>query len=186
MNIQFSVIQLSIWKVNKMIKNTIILGLLLILFLSCEQNTKSNTEVFGDLKSFSNCKILNKVTGLSKIVETLPDTLAGIEYHYDGKSKLTLTHINAGFNCCPGELFTEITANNNQITIEEFETESVCDCDCLYDLFIEIDDIEPGNYSFSVLEPYLPENNENIYFILGLNKNNSGLITFKRHGYPWG
>jgi len=164
----------------------IIVFLWILLIISCESNTQSKTEVFGELKSFSNCKLLNKITGLSKIVETLPDTLTGIEYHYDGKSKLTLTHINAGFNCCPGDLFTEIIEDNNEILIEECETSSMCDCNCLYDLTIEITDISPGNYSFTFIEPYLNEDNEIISFVLGLNDEDSGIITFFRKGYPWG
>ncbi len=166
--------------------NKIFIFVIMLCLFHCDSSTKSNNEILGELKSFSNCKMLNKVTGLSKIVETLPDTLAGIEYHYDGKSKLTLTHINAGFNCCPEELYTEIIEDNNKITIEEFETSSLCDCNCLYDLLIVIDDINPGNYTLTFVEPYLPNENEIINFVLGLNEEDSGLITFNRRGYPWG
>ncbi|MBN2280014.1 MAG: hypothetical protein JXQ65_05500 [Candidatus Marinimicrobia bacterium] len=164
----------------------LITGLIILWIISCESNTHSKPEIFGEVESFSNCKYLNKRTGLSKIKETLPDTLAGIEYHYDGKSKLEMTHINAGFNCCPGIIFTEITEDNGDIIIEEFESEASCRCNCLYDLKIVIDDIQPGNYCFTFAEPYLPEGNKTITFILGLNEKNEGLVTFPRKGYPWG
>ncbi len=165
-----------------------VLFLCISFIISCESNTKSEAklELAGAVTEFSDCKYLNKATGLSKIVETLPDSLAAVEYYYDGENQLILTHINAGFNCCPGELFTEIFENNGDIIIEEFETEAACKCNCLYDLKIIIDDIKPGNYSFTIIEPYLPDDNEIITFVLGLNEKDEGIIKFKRQGYPWG
>ncbi len=166
----------------------IIAGLIISFIISCESNTKSEAklELAGAISAFSGCKYLNKTTGLSKIIETLPDTLAAVEYFYDGESQLILTHINAGFNCCPGELYTEIINTDGDIMIEEFETEAACKCNCLYDLKIVIDDIVPGNYSFTIIEPYLPDDNEIITFVLGLNNEDEGIIKFKRRGYPWG
>ncbi len=108
----------------------------LMLFISCESNTKSEAKLklAGAVTEYSGCKYLNKTTGLPKIVDVLPDTLAAVEYYYDGENQLILTHINAGFNCCPGELYTEISENDGDIIIEEFETDAACKCNCLYDL----------------------------------------------------
>jgi len=156
--------------------------------ISCESNTQSRSEkiLFGSVTEYSGCKNLNKTTGLSKNLEILPDTMAAVEYFYDGKSRLILTHINAGFNCCPGELYAEVSEDENDIIIEEFESEATCKCNCLYDLKILITNIKPGNYSFTVIEPYRYEDNEIITFVLGLNEEDRGLIKFKRRGYPWG
>ena len=59
-------------------------------------------------------------------------------------------------------------------------------CNCLYDLTIIINDITPGNYAFTFIEPYRHDSDEIISFILGLNNEDSGLVTVDRNGYPWG
>ncbi len=167
---------------------SVIIFMIVSFIISCESNTKSKIEpeLKGHLDTFSECKILNKSTGLSKIVSILPDTMAAIEYHYNGENVLTLTHINAGFNCCPDSIYTEVSIEENDIVIEECEKESGCHCNCLYDLVIVIENIQPGNYSFTFIEPYLNEDNDIITFILGINDEKEGVIKFNRDGYPWG
>ena len=57
---------------------------------------------------------------------------------------LYVTHQNAIFNCCPGELKAEISSESNVITVSEWETEALCKCICPYDLSYEIGPLTEG------------------------------------------
>ncbi len=51
---------------------------------------------------------------------------------------LLMKHLNAVFNCCPGQLFVTVTMVGNEITINEDETEQGCKCVCPYDLSYKV------------------------------------------------
>jgi hypothetical protein len=108
-----------------------------------------------------------------------------IEYEYDGEDVLLLTHVNAGFNCCP-EITADITIVDNIITIEEIEISGDCDCLCLFDVYYEIINLEPGEYTILVVEPYLHEDEEILEFTVDLSSSTSGSYCVDRYHYPWG
>jgi hypothetical protein len=116
--------------------------------------------------------------------EESPQNLDCIEYNYDGEDILLLTHINAGFNCCP-ELTADITISDNIITIEEIELSGDCDCLCLFDVFYEISDLSPGEYIITVDEPYLQDDEEKLEFTIDLLSPISGSYCVERFHYPW-
>jgi hypothetical protein len=108
-----------------------------------------------------------------------------IEYQYDGVSTLILKHVNAGFNCCP-EITTEISFAGDTITIEEIELSGDCDCLCLFDLDYEIIDLLPGEYTISVIEPYVLPTNDPLILAVDLSVASSGIFCVYRYHYPWG
>ncbi len=108
-----------------------------------------------------------------------------LEYDYNGEDELLLTHVNAGFNCCP-KITTNITINDNLITIEEIEISGDCDCLCLFDVYYEIINLEPGEYIISIIEPYIYEDDEILEFAVDLSSSISGSYCVERHHYPWG
>jgi hypothetical protein len=109
-----------------------------------------------------------------------------LQYVYDGKGVLRVTHVNAAFNCCPNKISAEITVEDRVIRIvEEEDLEHPCDCDCLYDVEYEFLDIEPGTYDIHVVEPYLPEGDEPLSFAIDLQAAPSDTLCVARHGYPW-
>ena len=110
-----------------------------------------------------------------------------VEYGYDeGNGILRLRHINAGFNCCPGELLADITVENGVITVSEKESEAACNCNCLYDLDFEIENIAVGTYRIVFLEPYRAQGDEELDFFANLGAAPSGTNCVPRHSYPWG
>ena len=167
---------------------SVILASIFFLFITgCEKGTESNKNDPGGKVEFqSDCKSFNINEDMSQSIFTAPDTQTCIHYSYDGEGRLELTHINAGFNCCPGDISAEIIINEQNITIEEHEESTDCDCNCLFDIKIVISDLEPATYHFTFVEPYLPENNKIIEFSLDLENESEGSICFDRHGYPWG
>jgi len=116
-----------------------------------------------------------------------PNNTGCLLFEYDGDSILTLTHINAGFNCCPEEFFVNVDFRNDTIYILESERDGLCDCDCLYDLHFTIQHVPPGNYVISVSEPYVRQADDpRLEDHVDLTKAGSGEICVSRSHYPWG
>jgi len=111
-----------------------------------------------------------------------------LEYQYDGKGVLTLHHIDAGFNCCPGEISADISFEGDTIGIvekENFGTNGACHCLCLFDIDLRIDDLQPGKYFIRVGELYLSEGDEPLEFEVDLSSSSSGSHCVSRNHYPW-
>ena len=134
----------------------------------------------GSLVEFTDCKQFGPGPG-----EFTPVTADCIFYRYDGVSKLTITHVNAGFNCCPGELTAVVDIANQIITITEAEEQSACRCLCLYDVEYEIVDLVPGTYTIRFVEVYTDENDEVLECTVDLTSAPSGLHCLDRNHYPW-
>jgi hypothetical protein len=149
----------------------------LFAFIRCEENLIGK-RLSGKLISNTDCK--------TSLKSNYPDTLSCMEYAWDASDNtLSLTHINAGFNCCPESLYCKISLSNDTIYIQEFEKKALCDCNCLYDLSIEINDITAKTYILHVIEPYA-EGLDPLCFTINLNANKSGLYSVVRKQYPWG
>lgn len=106
-----------------------------------------------------------------------------IKYSYEN-NVLSLTHVNAGFNCCP-EIAANIWLNDDKIIIEEYELEALCHCLCLFDLEYEIANLGLGIYDISIIEPYIHKDEEKLEFTMDLINTNSGEYCVDRHYYPW-
>ncbi len=112
--------------------------------------------------------------------------LSCVKYSFDkSKNTLTLKHVNAGFNCCPGKLYVETSLSGNTIMIKEHESESSCKCQCLYDLDIVLTGVEAKKYKIEIVEPYATRQQQ-IIFEVNLENDNEGDFCVKREGYPWG
>ena len=94
-----------------------------------------------ELKNFSNsgCK--------SNLVRTRSDYNTRKEvfkYSYIHEGYLYVTHQDAMFNCCPEALGANISVEDNQIKVGEFESGGYCNCICPYDLSYEIGPLVEG------------------------------------------
>jgi len=110
-----------------------------------------------------------------------------VQFIYDpGKQELRLTHVNAGFNCCPGQLSIETRIDAGIISVFEKEREAGCYCDCLYDLDIVIRNLAPARYRIVFIEPYRHPDDAELSFIMDLRSETSGTNCVPRTHYPWG
>lgn len=167
----------------------IIYSLLIVSFLglmiSCEKNNDNNKQliVTGQLISNSTCK--NDLKSSSQIIET-PDSLSCVEYSFDKETnKLTIKHINAGFNCCPDSLYCKAEQKGDTIQIQEFEKSTKCWCNCLYDLDIVIDGVNKKTYQIKFEEPYIADQKK-LTFEINLSADSNGRYCVTRKQYPWG
>ncbi len=136
---------------------------------------------YGLLLNASDCKDFVD----NGAIEVIPSTKDCVDYDFDGESTLRLTHLNAGFNCCP-VIDPVITIAKNIIRIEENEVEGLCDCSCLFDLDYEIRNLQPGEYIIQVYEPYVKEGDPKLEFTVDLKSAPLGTYCVDRSEYPWG
>jgi hypothetical protein len=156
---------------------------LFFLAASCTDETTSESkdlQLSVQLKSDSGCKHLK-----SSAINTSASESC-LEYSFNQETeKLTLKHINAGFNCCPESLWCTVVYRNDSIIVQEHEKHMGCKCNCLYDLDIEINGVEAGSYKFRLLEPYLGTQMP-LTFTFDLKTKPQGSFCVSRSNYPWG
>jgi len=106
-----------------------------------------------------------------------------IEYVFsDGV--LSITHINAGFNCCT-DVGGDIEIEDNVITITEKESGDYCFCLCLYDVDYEIEGLQAAEYTIVIEELCLDDGDELMEFTVDLISSPSGTHCIERDHYPW-
>jgi hypothetical protein len=151
------------------------------LLFSCDELLNPSS-INGELLSHSDCKS-SKSASLSG--ET-PDTLSCVHYTFNAsENTLSVSHINAAFNCCPGEIKCDFSIDNDTIIIEESERTAQCSCDCLFDLEMEITGVESGDYIIKVVELYAGEEDK-LIFEINLDDEDEGSFCVTRKQYPWG
>lgn len=151
------------------------------LFSACEK-VNEEKKINGTVISQSDCKAFKTGNNASVVA----DTLSCVSYRFNStENKLLLTHQNTGFNCCPGEISCKISFDNDTILIAEFEETNACDCNCLFDIDIDISGIEDKVYFLKFIEPYCGEQ-EKLEFEIDLSNKPDGTYCAYRNSYPWG
>jgi hypothetical protein len=164
-----------------MIRAILIISLALF-SLNCNKHNEPDTRnPTIDIAGISDCKTHLARPGIFDTTSNFDC----IEYTYQTPGILVLRHVNAGFNCCP-EIDTDIEVDGDVITIREIETSSQCDCNCLFDLDLEVRDISAGIYQIRVIEPYVNPNDEEMVFTVDLTIQPTGTFCVERTYYPWG
>ena len=155
-------------------------SLLLIVF-GCKTETEGPLLVSGKLLSHTECKMAPTKDSIF-----LMDSITCAEYSYNSITQhLLIKHINAGFNCAPGDLSISVCVSNDTIIIEEFESSNNAYCNCLFDLDIEIKGIEAKTYQIKFIEPYCG-NQELLIFKVDFSNQTAGIVCVPRIEYPWG
>jgi hypothetical protein len=158
--------------------------LFLVIFIGCSNNPDEESSISPTVKLLksSACKNL-KSAGPTELTS---DSLSCVNYLYDPASqKLSINHINTGFNCCPDTLSCKVHMSGDTIVISEFEKKAGCKCNCLYDLQMEVDAIPSGKYQIRMIEPYCGSQKP-LIFGIDLKKDPVGSYCVVRKQYPWG
>jgi hypothetical protein len=169
---------------NKSILAVALCFMMFFLVGGCKKSEDVQMSPMGTLLQYSSCKQFMQTTEAEPFAPTPENDC--IEFLYDGVRILTLKHINAGFNCCPGEITADIDIGSNRIIITENESTQGCDCLCLFDLQYEIIDLPPGQYTIRIIEPYTHASDEPIVVNVDLRETPDGIFCFSRGHYPWG
>jgi hypothetical protein len=151
-----------------------------MLVYQCENEKQAESAISGVLVKHSACK------SSLKTAEIIADTLSCLQYQYDAENrKLTVKHVNAGFNCCPDELYCAFSLISDTIVINESEKSALCNCNCLFDLDMEITGVDARKYQVKVIEPYAADI-EKLLFEIDLDEEPEGSFCVTRKDYPWG
>jgi len=109
-----------------------------------------------------------------------------IKWEYDGDSTLSMTHYNAGFNCCPEAFLTSMQISGDTLYVTERDSMQLCRCNCLYDIDFVVHNLKPQKYVVRFIERYVIDPNPPLVFDIDLEKDLSGEVYQDRDYYPWG
>ena len=129
------------------------MGIALMLIISMSGcSSDSENEGSADPSTFhvrnvanSGCKSFPFAAAARKV--TMEDYREYIEYKALTDGYLSINHVNAKFNCEPGELKMQAIVSGNEIRILETEEQALANCICHYDLYCEVGPLSNGNYT---------------------------------------
>jgi hypothetical protein len=108
-----------------------------------------------------------------------------IKFSYDGDSLLTMTHYNAGFNCCPEKFAVDIEVKGDSLIIREDELKQGCKCNCLFNLDLRAINLPADTYHVRFVEPYARHSMPQLIFDLDLKKQPEGQFCVTRPEGWW-
>lgn len=106
--------------------------------------------------------------------------------YYANYNILQLSHINAGFNCCPKKISASYKFTNDTVKIFEKQAEAGCKCECLYDVNYELRNLSPGVYHIEIFGPLTDgKNKPQLAFDIDIVKHADSTFCMYRGFYPW-
>jgi hypothetical protein len=118
----------------------------------CKKNSSiENPDPQGALQNYTGCKgeTLSTFQQQKSVIVTQGEAQECIVFEYNG-SILSLKHVNAFLNCCPGEITADIRFQGQSISITEKEAGLGCFCDCYYDIDYNVSNIGAEVYTISI------------------------------------
>ena len=155
-------------------------GFVLIVCNSCG---RSDEPVLDPLMS-SSSDMVCKNQGLLKD-ESIETNQTCVYWDYTEDGLFTMTHYNAGFNCCPEAILSSMTVSGDTIYIVERDSMQLCRCNCLYDIDFVISNLQAKKYVVSFDEPFVIEPKVPLVFEIDLENDVSGKYCEFRDFYPW-
>lgn len=108
-----------------------------------------------------------------------------INYNYDGDSLLSMTHYNAGFNCCPESFAVDIEVKGDSLIIREDDAKHGCRCNCIYNLQLKVHNLPADTYHVRIVESYFNSNWPRLVFDVDLKKDSVGQFCVTRPEGWW-
>ena len=169
--------------IMKSLKIILIVFIIASICYSCSDDGDSiSRNTTGRIVSTDGCKFTNtEQLFKSNYAPTHQDC---INYEYDSTKTLTITHINAAFNCCPTDITADIIFEGNTITITEHEVDAPCDCICLYDVAYQFDGVEEDRYTIVINGMYLGDTSP-VMAEFDLTTSYENTFCTERDIYPW-
>ncbi len=162
-------------------KNLTILLLSVFLLASCE--------LFRDkavrIESLSDMECKSGSGNLLKSDAPGPDQTC-VDYSFDQDSTLTIMHYNAGFNCCPGAILTDVSVEGDSLIIIEKGREVGCKCNCLFHVEMKVYNLKPKVYHVRFDEDLVVPDSLRLVFDIDLKHETAGSECVTRTLDPWG
>ncbi|MFC2132107.1 hypothetical protein ACFLSQ_11800 [Bacteroidota bacterium] len=149
--------------------------------VSCNNDGPYGSDPSGAIINHTDCK--NDSGGIKGEIFS-SDECISFKYFPNDKI-LGLSHINAGFNCCPERITSDFKFTGNTISIHEHQAKAGCKCNCLYDINYELRNISPGIYHIEIVGPITDGvNKPQLEFDIDLSLE-TNTHCLKRGFYPW-
>jgi hypothetical protein len=148
--------------------------------LSCERQNANSGTLSVSVASDMVCKSSEALKNNNPVPES-----SCIRYSYDGDSLLSMTHFNAGFNCCPEKFAVDIEVKGDSLIIREGENRQGCKCNCLYNLDIKVHNLPADTYHVRIAEPYVNFPMPQLIFDIDLKKVQAGEFCATRAENWW-
>ena len=113
---------------------------------SCDNEDNESAKAGVQVRNFANSGCKNAGTARTR-GGLFPGRPEYIEYKAINDGYLSVNHVNAMFNCEPGELKMQATLEGHNIKILETEEQSFANCICPYDLYCEVGPLSDGDYT---------------------------------------
>jgi hypothetical protein len=114
---------------------------------SCDNEDNESAKASGvQVRNFANSGCKKAGTARTK-GGIFPEHPEYFEYKAIDDGYLSVSHVNAAFNCEPGELKIQATLEGHNIKILETEEQSFANCICPYDLYCEVGPLSDGDYT---------------------------------------
>ena len=121
----------------KMKQKKLALAILLAALCGCSSSDESSSEFHVRDVANSGCKSTSA---------TRSENPEYFEFKSLAGGYLSVKHVNAWFNCEPGELKVRAIIEGHTIKISETESSSLANCICPYDLYCEVGPLSIGDY----------------------------------------
>lgn len=160
------------------------IGLVLIFgIFSCKENVTTVIPVASYLghSECGNVWSQSRGSGLQNDIRAGQNEI--VQWSYLNRT-LTISHVNACFNCCP-EIGSEIKVDGNTILVTEVEIKGECHCLCLMTLKYEVTNLHTGNFKLKITSPYIPNHGGPVEVDINCSEGGSGRAEFVRGVYPW-
>lgn len=157
-----------------------IFGFVLIVFSSCGRADEPVLDPVMTASSDMVCKYNGALKG-----ESIESNQTCVLWEYTEDGLFSMTHLNAGFNCCPEAILTSMTFSGDTIYVSERDSLQGCKCECLYDIDFVISNLQAKKYILSFEEINVQEPNQPLVFEIDLENENIGKYCENRDFYPW-
>ena len=158
----------------------VVFGFGLLVFSSC---SRGDEPVLDPVMS-STSDMICKYQGPLK-AEPIESNETCVYWEYTEDGLFTMTHFNAGFNCCPEAILTSLTLSGDTIFVSERDSMQLCRCKCLYDIDFVISNLQPKKYIISFDEINVQAPDRPLVFEIDLENKISGKFCEIRDYYPW-
>lgn len=164
----------------KRIQGLIVISLVAGFWSSCERQDGNLGKLSISVASDMVCKVNEPL----KSGDPAPENSC-IKFSYNDDNLLTLTHYNAGFNCCPEKFAVDVEVKGDSLIIREAELKQGCKCNCLFQLEIEVKNLPADTYHVRIVEPHVNQTMPRLVFDLNLKKEPEGQFCVSRPEGWW-
>ena len=158
----------------------LVFAALALIAIACTNTDPNPGDPTGEFKKRSECKY----NDVKLMAEGFDSTHEGIQYKFKDNT-LTITHVNAGLNCCPDPMNATVTVKDGVITIDETKSANGCKCMCLFDVDYSVTELPVGTYIIEAKSFTDLAGDDELKATVDLSKNPEGSFSVARTHYPW-